>query len=326
MKSIILKILRQHDDYISGEEISKILGVTRTTVWKAIQQLKEQGYEIDSITRRGYKLCEAPDVVTAEEIKSVLKNNKFDYKIYGYEEVTSTNQLAKSKANEGVQEGAVFIAEKQTAGRGRLGKTWESPYGSGIWMSIILRPDISPQDVSGLTLVTGLAICKAIREVTGLPAYIKWPNDIIINGKKVSGILTEMSAEVQRINYVVVGIGINVNIASFSKEIEPIATSLKLEGKQRYNRKDIIVSLLTIFEEYYNLYIRDCSLIAIIDEYKELCITLQNDVKIIEREGSYLATPIDIDKTGALIVENKIGERKIITSGEVSVRGVYGYV
>lgn len=193
-------------------------------------------------------------------------------------------------------------------------------------MSIILRPDISPQDVSGLTLVTGLAICKAIREVTGLPAYIKWPNDIIINGKKVSGILTEMSAEVQRINYVVVGIGINVNIASFSKEIEPIATSLKLEGKQRYNRKDIIVSLLTIFEEYYNLYIRDCSLIAIIDEYKELCITLQNDVKIIEREGSYLATPIDIDKTGALIVENKIGERKIITSGEVSVRGVYGYV
>lgn len=325
MKDTILTILKQQADYISGEEVSRILGVTRTTVWKAIQQLKEQGYEIDSVTKKGYKLCGVPDIVTAQEIKSALTTKILGSEVFDYKEVSSTNKIAKAKAAEGVKEGAVFIAEKQTAGRGRLGKTWESPSGTGIWMSLVLRPNILPQDTPNLTLVAGLAICKAIRNITELPAYIKWPNDIIINGKKVCGILTEMSAEMERVNYVIVGIGINVNTVTFPKEIEKQATSLKLEATIGYNRKDIISELLTLFEKYYQIYLNGLSIEPLLDEYKKLCITLQNEVQVITKDKTYWAKPVDIDKTGALIVDNKDGERISITSGEVSVRGVYGY-
>ena len=326
MKTEILAILRDQKDYISGQQISEDLGVTRTTVWKIINQLRAEGYHIDSITNKGYRLLEAPDIVTSDEIKSVLKTGCFGAEVYDYKEVTSTNKLAKIKAAEGAKEGTLLIAETQTAGRGRLGKVWDSPEGTGIWMSIILRPPILPQDVSGITLIAGLAICKGIREITNLPAYIKWPNDVIINGRKVCGILTEMSAEMERVNYVIVGIGINVNTKNIPQDLQEIATSLSIEGEKKYSRKDIVAATLTSFEKYYKEYLSDESLSPLLDRYKDLCITLKSKVQIIGKDETYQATPVDIDKTGALIVDKKDGKREIITSGEVSVRGVYGYV
>ncbi len=326
MREKILGILRDGEDYVSGERMSEELGVSRSMVWKVIKGLRDKGYEIDSVTNKGYRLVGVPDLVTKEEVKSVLETKIFAREIYDYKEVDSTNIAAKAKAREGAKEGTVLIAESQTGGKGRLGKAWESPSGTGIWMSLILRPEILPQDVSGITLVAGLAICKAIRKVTSLPAYIKWPNDIVINGKKACGILTEMSAEMDRVNYVIVGIGINVNMTSFPEHLQEIATSLKIESGAKYRRKDIVSEILMFFEEYYLEYIEEKSLKEMLGEYKELCITLKKEVRIIIKGQSYQATPVDIDERGALIVENKDGNRETITSGEVSVRGIYGYI
>lgn len=326
MKAEILKILKTQQEYISGQQMSEDLGVTRTTVWKIIKQLREEGYRIDSITNKGYQLLAIPDILTCDEIKPVLKTEYFGADIYDYKEVTSTNKLAKIKAAEGAKEGALLIAETQTAGRGRLGKVWDSPEGTGIWMSIILRPPILPQDVSGITLMAGLAMCQGIREITGLPAYIKWPNDVVINGKKVCGILTEMSAEMERVNYVIVGIGINVNTKDFPQELEEVATSLKVEGKQDYKRKDIVASTMIFFEKHYKECMKQGSISPILGQYKDLCVTLKNQVKIISKEETYEAIPVDINPAGALIVGKKDGTKEIITSGEVSVRGIYGYV
>lgn len=312
--------------YVSGQKISEELGVTRSMVWKVINGLREEGYEIDSVTNKGYHLVSVPDLVTEEEIQSVLDTKVFGKVIYSYEEVASTNEIAKAKAREGAKEGTVFIAESQTKGRGRLGKAWESPGGTGIWMSVVVRPNILPQDVSAITLITGLAVCKAIRETTQLPAYIKWPNDIVVNGKKVCGILTEMSAEIDRVNYVIIGIGINVNTATFPEELEEIGTSLKIESHKDYKRGDLAAKVLMALEKYYDLYKKNKSLLPVIDEYKKLCITLKNEVFIVDNKEAYRADPVGIDPAGALIVNKKDGTKTVIQSGEVSVRGVCGYV
>ena len=326
MREKILDMLRACDQYISGEKMSQELKVSRSMIWKVIKDLREKGYEIDSVTNRGYKLVLVPDLVNYEEIKSVLKTRIFGQEVFYYKEVDSTNIVAKAKAREGAKEGTIVIAESQSKGKGRLGKAWESPEKTGIWMSMIAKPNIPIQDVSGITLVTGLAICKAIREITKLPAYIKWPNDIVVKGKKVCGILTEMSAEIDQVNYVIIGIGINVNTASFPKELHKTATSLKIESGQEYMRKDIVAQVLMLFEAYYDKYSKGNGLLEILEEYKDLCITLKNDVKIIDKNTQYWAEPVDIDETGALIIDKKDGTRERIASGEVSVRGVYGYV
>ena len=326
VKEKILGLLRGGTDYISGERMSEAFGVSRSMIWKVIKGLRDEGYVIDSVTNKGYKLVGVPDLVTEEEIRSVLETEIFGREIYDFSEIDSTNVIAKARAREGAGEGVVFIAESQTGGKGRLGKNWVSPSGTGIWMSVVVRPEIVPQEVSGITLVVGLAICKAIREVTDLPAYIKWPNDIVVNGKKVCGILTEMSAEIDRVNYVIIGIGINVNTTKFPKELQEVATSIKIESGVQYRRKDIVAKVLMFFEEYYQQYIQGQSLVGILDAYKSLCITLKNEVSIINKSQSYRATPVDIDESGALVVKKEDGTRETITSGEVSVRGLCGYV
>lgn len=326
MREKILGLLRGGGDYISGERMSEAFGVSRSMVWKVIRGLRDEGYVIDSVTSKGYKLVGVPDLVTGEEIRSVLQTKTFGGKIYDYREVDSTNVVAKRKAREGAPEGTVVIADSQTGGKGRLGKVWDSPGGTGVWMSVVVRPEIPPQDVSGITLVAGLAICEAIREVTSLPAYIKWPNDIVVNGKKVCGILTEMSAEIDRVNYVIIGMGINVNTTDFPEELQKIGTSLNIESGKNYKRKDIVAQILIFFETYYDKYKQEKSLEGILEAYKKLCITLKNDVQVINRDDAYWARPLDIDKAGSLIVEREDGSKETITSGEVSVRGIYGYV
>lgn len=242
-----------------------------------------------------------------------------------YDEIDSTNIRAKEWAKSGTPEGSIVLAESQSAGKGRLGRTWLSPKGTGIWMSIILRPHISPQQISQVTLVAGMSMRRAISEVTGLEAKIKWPNDIIVGEKKVCGILTEMAARANHAEYVVVGIGVNVNDESLDEAI-PHATSLALEGGCAYDREQIIIQFANIFEGYYEVFLNTGNLGGLIKEYKDNCINLGKQVRISNNQEEYIAYVEDIDVDGSLIIKKADGRCETIFTGEVSVRGLYGYV
>lgn len=318
MKNKILSILKNAEDYISGEKISRQLDISRTAVWKHIRNLKNDGYEIESVTNRGYRLTFSPDLLNADEISSKLDTEFIGRKIVIFDETDSTNTQAK--LNSSYPEGSVFIAEVQNHGKGSRGRQWSSPRGTGIWHTILLKPDISLQEVSQITLVAGLAVCKAI----GLGSQIKWPNDIVIGTKKVCGILTEMSAETDMVNYVVCGIGINVNDEKFPDEIAYRATSMYIESGQKYTRNDIIAALLNEFEAVYKKFLNG-GLEAVLDDYKKSCVTLGRDVSVIFKNKTVTGKAVDIDNGGALIVDTEAGTIRV-NSGEVSVRGIYDYV
>ncbi|MBQ9598687.1 MAG: biotin--[Clostridia bacterium] len=317
MKQRILDILKNADDFVSGEDISNKTGISRAAVWKHIKSLKNKGYEIDSVTNRGYRLVSSPDLITAEGITQNLNTEFIGRRLFIYDETDSTNERAKAS---GEIEGSVFIAEVQNHGKGSRGRGWVSPRGTGIWHSILLKPDIPPSEVSQITLVAGLAVCKAI----GMGAKIKWPNDIVIGTKKVCGILTEMSAETDMVHYVVCGIGINVNTENFDAEIKHRATSMYIESGDKQIRNDIIARELNYFEYYYKKFLEG-GLGAILDEYKENCVTIGRDVTVIYKKENVTGKAVDIDENGALVVETTDGTIRV-TSGEVSVRGIYGYV
>lgn len=318
MKQKILDILKNADGYISGERISEQLSISRAAVWKHIKKFKESGYEIESVTNKGYRLVSSPDIITESGIKSGLNTEFIGRNLYIYDEIDTTNECAK--LNNAAPDGSVFIAEVQTHGKGSHGRGWVSPRGTGIWHTILLKPDISPLEVQKITLAAGLAVCKAI----GLDAQIKWPNDIVIGDKKVCGILTEMSAEMDMVNYVVCGIGINVNTESFAAEIAHRATSMYIESGQKYCRNEIIARLMNEFEYYYKRFL-DCGLDAILNEYKQHCVTIGREVSVIFKNETVAGKAVDVDENGSLVVETENGTIHV-TSGEVSVRGIYGYV
>ncbi|MBS5302898.1 MAG: biotin--[acetyl-CoA-carboxylase] ligase [Clostridia bacterium] len=318
MKEEILDILKSADGYISGERISEMLNVSRTAIWKHIKSLRESGYKIESVTNKGYRLISSPDIITESGIKSGLTTDFIGHSLFIYDETDTTNNRAKESNTS--PDGSVFIAEVQTHGKGSRGRGWTSPRGIGIWHSILLKPEISPLEVSQITLVAGLAVCKAI----GLNSMIKWPNDIVINGKKICGILTEMSAEINMVNYVVCGIGVNVNTESFDDDIADKATSMFIESGHKYVRNELIAKLLNEFEYYYKKFL-DGGLSAILDEYKKCCVTLGREVNVIFKNETVRGTAVDVDENGSLAVQTENGIIHV-TSGEVSVRGIYGYI
>ena len=326
MKEKILKILTQANDYISGQALCNELNVSRTAIWKCMNQLKEDGYEIEAVTNRGYRLKNRPDVLYANEIKSKLNTLSWAREIYYYDEVDSTNDVAKKLAEDGAPHGTLVITEMQTAGKGRRGRNWSSPKGSGIWMTFILRPQIGPDRASMLTLVSAMAVQKAIEKETGLKAVIKWPNDIVVNGKKVCGMLTEMSAELEWINYVVVGIGINANTKEFPEEIADVATSLSIELGRNITRSNLVAGFGAAFEGYYDRFIKNGDMSDLMDEYNKNLANLDNKVKILDPKGEYTGISQGINKAGELLVTAEDGNDRIVRSGEVSVRGIYGYV
>lgn len=325
LKDKVLSFLKEQDDYRSGEEISQKLGVTRAAVWKAIKKLQAEGYVIESSTKKGYKLIQTPDVITPGEISHDLRTSILGQAIDYEDEIVSTNDRAKALARNGAKEGLLVIADKQSGGKGRLGRSWESPAGTGIWMSLVLRPKISPQYASQLTLVAGLCLCETIEKVTGLKAQIKWPNDVVVGGKKVCGILTEMSAEIDGINYIVVGIGINVNMTEFPENLT-YASSLAIEGQKEYCRRSLIKDFLERFEVDYMKYKAKPNLEDFLERYEKNCITLNKRVKLIMGEEEIIAEAEHVTKEGALQVMLPDGTKKEVSSGEVSVRGLYGYV
>lgn len=328
MKEKILKLLKDNKNQIvSVQHISERLKVSKTVICKYIDILKEEGYDIESVPRRGYRLLSVPDVLTYEEISDYLNTEYIGREIIYIDSINSTNVKAKELAGSNGIEGTVIIAEEQTQGRGRLGRSWVSPKKKGIWMSIILRPKIEPQDAVKITQVAAAAVWKAINHI-GINAKIKWPNDIVINSKKVCGILTEMSGELNRLNYVVVGIGVNVNtdIDGFPEEIRHMATSLMIETGNMINRKKLTALILNYFEELYDELTKDGSFINSIKICKENSVLIGKIVKITIRGEEQEVKVLDINEEGELIVQDKEGNISRVVSGEVSVRGLYGYV
>ncbi len=317
---------------MSGQQLCDRLGVSRTAVWKVMKQLKEEGYQIESVPSRGYRLVESPaDVYSESEIASRLQTKWAGRRLVFFESTGSTNPDAKRFAEEGAPHGTTVVADRQTAGRGRRGRSWESPAGRSIYFTSIVRPAFVPDKASMITLVMALSVAEAIQEVTGLPTGIKWPNDIVVNGKKVVGILTEMSMtpEMNEIQFLVAGVGVNVNqesLEEFPEELRGTATSLKIESGRQFNRAALLAEILARFEESYETFERTVDLSGLRARYESRLVGRNAVVRVLDPAGEYTGISRGITETGELIVEKESGERTLVYAGEVSVRGLYGYV
>ncbi|MDD3219967.1 MAG: biotin--[acetyl-CoA-carboxylase] ligase [Lachnospiraceae bacterium] len=324
MKKKILEILNARGGYVSGQELCELLGVSRTAIWKNIKQLKEAGYEIEAVQNKGYHIVSAPDVLNQEVIESAL--GSLPYKVCYKSTVDSTNTVAKQLGENQSPSKTLVAAEEQTMGKGRRGRIWSSPYGKDIYMTLMLRADIMPENASMLTLVMGLSVAQAIQKTTGLDTAIKWPNDVVVNGKKVCGILTEMSAQMDYINYLVIGVGINVNGESFPEELRDKATSLFIETKKEWKRAELIAECMRRFEENYNQFLETQDLSLLQEAYGKYLVNKDRPVRVLEPRNEYNGIARGINTQGELLVEREDGSVQQVYAGEVSVRGVYGYV
>ena len=311
MKEKILQLLNENN-YISGEKIGKKLGVTRTAVWKQIQNLEKAGYQIESIKNKGYRIIKRPDIPIETEVKQNLNTRIIGRKVYYYPEITSTNTIAKQKAMEKTTEGTIIIADKQTKGRGRKNRTWVSLWG-GLWFSIILYPDLPPERGMAVTMTASVSLAQAIEETTGIKPVIKWPNDLLINNKKVCGILTELDAEIDKINYVIVGIGINVN-NEIKDDLKSIATSLKEITGSSLHRVKLLRTILKYFDKNY-LHIDNPSYIR--KQWLSYSKIIGKKMMITEGENKSIGVVQDVDESGCLIM-NSDGKLKRIVSGDLS--------
>ncbi|MBN1833979.1 MAG: biotin--[acetyl-CoA-carboxylase] ligase [Deltaproteobacteria bacterium] len=321
MDSELLQALRE-GGHISGEELGRRLNVTRTAIWKRINRLRGLGYEITSSPRRGYSFMSAPDLLLSEEIEPGLRTKIFGRPIIFYSELSSTQDTAKELARKGAKEGTVVIAENQTQGKGRKGREWSSASGQGIQISVILRPRLRPSQSIQIPLVAGVAMAQAIIEVTPLKPRIKWPNDLMIGGKKVGGILTEMNAEIDRIDYVVLGVGLNVNTPQslFPKEIRRIATSLAEELGGPVSRVRLVQSFLTEFEGLYEEFTTS-GFQTIRERWKAMSDTIGAWVELSDMgEGKMKGRVLDMDMEGALLLEKEDQSIERILAGDISLR------
>lgn len=328
LKQEVIKLLKENKEgFISGQDISERLGVSRTAIWKYIKILKEEGYQIESVSNRGYKLSASPDLLTYEEIQPFLTTSRLGRKLMHFDSLSSTNTQSKALAELPESDGMVVIAEEQSNGRGRLGRSWVSPKHKGIWMSIILKPELNPMEAVRLTQLAAASIVKATSEIN-IKTLVKWPNDIVINHKKVCGILTEMNAELTQINYIIVGIGINVNIdeSEFPQELRDKATSLRIEAKHTINRKELVGRILNNFERLYDEFLQDHNIIKSADICRKNSAVIGKEILILDKGKSVEVKALDIDAEGRLLIEHKDGKKEYIISGEVSIRGKESYI
>ncbi|MFA4992129.1 MAG: biotin--[acetyl-CoA-carboxylase] ligase [Candidatus Omnitrophota bacterium] len=311
----ILYYFKKHQEgHVSGEDLSHSMGISRAAVWKHIERLRDEGYDIEATPHLGYRLVSVPDRLTAVELSWQLKTGTIGRKIYSYEEVESTNGVAYDLAMQGEKEGSVVISESQRSGRGRMGRKWISPKGKGAYFSAIVRPDILPNEVSSITLISALSVAKTIREETNLAAFIKWPNDILIGPRKVCGILTEMNAEADKINFVIIGVGININT---KKELLPdSATSLSAELGGDVRRLDFVKSLFRRMDGYYAVF-RNGGIDDIISEYKSFAGFFGKRLQVSYHDSKIEGYAIDVDKEGALILRMDSGLNEKVMAGDV---------
>lgn len=322
MRNEILDYFRKADgNFVSGQQISKDLHVSRTAIWKHINVLKERGYIFESSTRKGYRLIYAPNLLTPLEIDSALHTETFGRHVVYLESTQSTNEEAKKIAREGAEEGTIVVAEEQITGHGRLARGFYSPFANGIWFSLILRPKFFPMEASKCTLLAAVGVCRGIRRMGLADAGIKWPNDILVHGKKLVGILTLMSASMEKIDYIIMGIGINTGIKKneFPEDFREGATSFLNEGIN-VSRKDLLAAILGELEKEYSI-AQDEGFDKVLDDWRALSVTLGQEVRVIFGDDSYTGKAVDIDRDGCLLV-NTGSEVKRVIAGDVSIRPV----
>ncbi len=315
----ILTALRTTATGVSGAELSQQLGISRAAIWARIEELRALGYDISASPHQGYRLVNSPDVLHADDLLSRVAGVKVvgrDIRVF--QETNSTNDVMEKLARAGVKEGAVVFAESQSKGRGRLGRKWISPPGKGLWFSVLLRPDLRPQSATQLTVIAATALARAIRKKTGLAPEIKWPNDILLRGKKVVGILTEMSAELDHVKYVILGIGVDVNqtASEFPPELRKCATSLRLEAGQPLSRAELAADILRELDADYA---RLCTgqFEAVAAEWEENCATLGRNVTIHVGTRAMQGRAEALDADGALLVRTQHGHLERIIGGDV---------
>lgn len=329
MKAEILALLRAHGDYVSGQELCGHFGVSRTAVWKAIGQLKKEGYAIEAVQNRGYRLLEEKDELYGQnELASRIRSRWAGVPLHYYDSLDSTNLQAKVEAEKGAVHGTVIVTDEQTAGRGRRGNNWKSPAGKNLYFTLLCRPSFAPDRASMLTLVMALAVKRAIETRLGRnhKAAIKWPNDIVADGKKVCGILTEMSLEGDYIQYVVIGAGINVREQDFPQELADKAASLEQSGGKDISRAQLLADIMAEFEQLYEQFTETEDLSAMRGEYESSLVNRNREVCVIDPKGEYNGIATGITDTGELLVVRGDGTAVKVYAGEVSVRGLYGYI
>lgn len=318
---ILLLLKKERNQFVSGEDICKQIGVSRTAVWKHIRSLREEGYHIEAVTHRGYNLTDVPDRLYPDEIAEGLNTEFIGGRVYYYHSLESTNREARTLASGGVPGGSLVVAEEQVQGRGRMSRGWFSPKGLGIWCSLILRPEVQPGEAPPVTMLTAVAVASAVEKVAGVAPGIKWPNDLLVGGKKICGILTEMSAEMERVNFLVVGVGINVNtpLEDFPEELKEIATSLYRVKNEPISRLKLLKHFLREFECYYQRWIND-GFGPILEEWKKRCVSLGCSVRVSTSREVWDGWAEDVDSDGALLVRMPGGSVKRFVAGEVSLR------
>lgn len=321
LRKKLLDAFTEHDgEYLSGQYLADLIGCSRTAVWKHIEDLRHEGFELEGVRRKGYRIIKAPDHVSANEIRLGLKTTVIGTQIHYHETVDSTQKIAQRLGFENAPEGTVVIAEEQVGGRGRLNRVWHSPKSTGVWMSIILRPNLPIPKTPQLTLLTAVAIVQAIDDCTGVEAHIKWPNDVLVNGKKITGILTELQAEADRVHSVIIGIGINVNQtkSDFPQELQSLATSLLIENGEPINRAELIRAVFNRMEKLYNLYL-DKGFEPIKLLWESYAISIGKTITARTFTGSISGKTLGITDDGVLKIEDRDGEIHHIYSADIEI-------
>lgn len=318
IEHILATFASRPNEYISGGELGERLGCSRTAIWKHIETLRQQGYTIEAVTNKGYRLLERPEVMDIEKIKASLRTKVMGRSIIYEPELDSTQNLAHVQVHQGAVEGTVILTDEQTEGRGTRGKSWHSPRGKGIWCSIILKPSIPAQFISQLTLLSAVALCRTISQKLGIHIGVKWPNDLLADGKKVSGILLESSSEDDRLNYVIAGVGISANLTleDFPASLHDKATSLRLLCGERIDREQLFCEFLLEFEKLYELF-TESGFAPIRSLWEAQSITINRPVTVQSAQGQISGDAVGIDESGALLVKDDGGAVTRVFSGDV---------
>jgi BirA family transcriptional regulator, biotin operon repressor / biotin---[acetyl-CoA-carboxylase] ligase len=317
----ILSALRAAPEGVSGAELAQRLAISRAAVWARIEELRRLGYEISARPHTGYRLTDSPDLLHADDLLARLgKARVVGRDIHVFHETSSTNDVIEKFARDGAKEGVVVFAESQTRGRGRLGRKWLSPAGKGLWFSILLRPKLRPQAATQLTIAAATAVLRALRKETGIRATIKWPNDILANGRKLVGILTEMSAELDQIKYVTLGIGVDVNLsaAELPTDLRKLATSVRLETGEPWNRAELAAAILRELDADYARVVHG-QFPALADEWEAHCSTIGENVVIHQGAHRAQGRAEALDDDGALLIRTQHGRLERVIGGDVTL-------
>jgi BirA family transcriptional regulator, biotin operon repressor / biotin---[acetyl-CoA-carboxylase] ligase len=315
----LLKMFQEHSgQFLSGEEISRKLSISRTAVWKQINKLRHLGYDFEAVPRLGYRMMDEPDKLSVEQLTAGMTSQLFGKPLKLLDKTTSTQEDARQLAEEGTAEGTLVISEEQTGGRGRMGRKFHSPRGKGIWMSLVLRPKQPLHLTQQLTLLTGVAVCRAITKCAGVQTDIKWPNDILFQGKKVCGILLESATEDERVRYCIAGIGISANLkeSDFPEELRSVATSIRMAGGATVNRTELIQAIMAEMEVLYELY-NEQGFEPIASLWEALSGTVGREVQVQTARERFSGIATGLNRDGALLVRNQDDELIPVYSGDI---------